>query len=77
MKQTITFEIVYDIQDELGAFRRYRKTFISAPEARAYYELQITKPHVIDAFCTAKISCLTDDLNDRVTFRRIAQYYRK
>lgn len=77
MNETITFEIVYDIQDERGAFRRYRKTFYSAPEARAYYELQIIKPHVIDAFCTAKISSLADDLSERVTFRRIAQYYRK
>ena len=77
MNETITFEIVYDIQDKKGTFRRYRKTFLSAPRARAHYDMLINTPHVIDAFCTARISSFADDLSERVTLRRIAQYYRK
>lgn len=77
MNEIVTFEVVYDIQDKRGALKRYRKTFSSASEARAFYDIQINKPLVLDAFCTAKISSVTDDLNEQVTFRRVAQFYRK
>ena len=87
MNKTATFEIVYDIQDARGAFRRFRKSFVSSKEARTYYEDKIKDQKVIDAFCTARISeykatyvdegGTIHEPKETVSFRRIAQYYRR